>query len=98
MDHYFLRGLESNDLPRQAPLRFFPALREYGNVGQVAKLVVVIEPVADYEDVGNGETAVIGLERHGLPALLAKQHGDAERSRLQLADVADHLVQRSARV
>ena len=51
------------------------------DVGQVPVVVVEVEPVTDDELVGDGEAAVIGLERDHLAAELAQQHGRADAGR-----------------
>src|SRR5690242_18115195 len=52
--------------------------RQHGDVRQVTVFVVVVQPVADHEAVGDLEADVVRLEGDLLAADLAQQHADAD--------------------
>src|SRR6187551_1289876 len=47
---------------------------------QIAISVVIVEPVADYKDIGNLESNIIRHQRHALFPLLEHQDSRANRS------------------
>src|SRR5439155_1033696 len=73
-------------------------LSEDGEVGQVAILVVVVQPVTDDKGIGDVEAKVVRLQGDGLPTELAEQHHDADGQRAEVAQVADKMGKRVARI
>src|SRR6185503_8256604 len=70
------------------------ALVQCGDVGQAAKPLPVVEPVADHEPVGDLESHVPALDV-GLPPFgLGEQRAHLERGRLPRLQIADQVGQR----
>src|SRR5262249_35932146 len=62
---------------------------EYPDERQVAVIVVVIQAIADHEDVGDDESAVIGLDGDDLAANLAEEYGGADGCGTPVLDMLD---------
>src|SRR5262249_27243639 len=96
-----VQNLHRPSLALSIPLRAHPLtpsrtrslVRQYRHVRKLTILIVVIQPVADHEAVGNIEAAVIRFDSHLLPALFAEEHARPHRRRTETTDVFDQVVQ-----
>src|SRR5450759_797307 len=70
-------------------------LLESGDVGEVAVLLVEVEPVADHEDVRDGEALVLYVQVDlAFHVLFVEQGADLERGRATCVQVLEQVAQR----
>src|ERR1051326_4024906 len=66
------------------------------HVGQMAVFIVVIEAVADDENVGDAETVICRSDGNPLPPLLPEKHRRPEAGRLHLRECLEKPLERLA--
>lgn len=69
-----------------------------GDIGQIAILIIEIEAIAYHEGVGNGESAIIGLQGNLLPPFFSQKNCHAQGGHFQTAQMMDQVMQGLARV